>query len=599
MQGPGVWRRYVGGLRMVLLCAVLALLASGCQLSWPPQWRLESLTGSGESPAPAAVDPGDRVLQRAELLDAALEAEELDLVALEALAAGDDAIGYLAAVELGRVLAARQRDGAVYLRHALMLLPEPELAVELALHLQQLDRTDEAIDCLMTLRPWAPVAEDMLRLGADPAAVLEVLEGERAWTTIRRVVAEGLAPGLERERAHLRAIGAAGRYAEALPGLAELWQRDDSDELVAWWYARCLEGTGQLEAAADIYLEAGQLGAYRRGMVLERLGRAEMAADAYAASDHPEAQWRAGRLLESLNRQQDALNVYLDLARSGDAPAAGDAAYRALHLLGDAEDDRAEELHQLLQRHPVWSERLGLKPLWPLRPPVKSDVPSFIHRAQALLDAGQPVRAQLELAIAAHHASGPLALALGEWYVRQGEYHRAVAIGITALESWPCPRAYRLAYPRAFWDPVSEAASRHMVDPLLVLAVIRQESMYRADAVSWAGAMGLMQVMPATGADIARALGRDYQANMLLDPETSIEFGAYYIAAMLRQFGGDLDRALAAYNAGAGNVHRWMAMPGGRDPLTFPATITYIETRQYLTRVTNSYLTYRWLYGDD
>lgn len=105
--------------------------------------------------------------------------------------------------------------------------------------------------------------------------------------------------------------------------------------------------------------------------------------------------------------------------------------------------------------------------------------------------------------------------------------------------------------------------------------------------------------MPATGKDIADRKGIDFKVEDLFDPETNIRFGAFYLRAMLDMFNRDLDRALAGYNTGPGHSRRWGNSPLGQEPGGFPTAITFIETREYITRVRNSFLTYQWLYGDE
>jgi hypothetical protein len=114
-----------------------------------------------------------------------------------------------------------------------------------------------------------------------------------------------------------------------------------------------------------------------------------------------------------------------------------------------------------------------------------------------------------------------------------------------------------------------ETAKRHGLDPALVLAVVSVESGFRPDAVSRKGAQGLMQLMPGT----ARELG----VMDPLDPAANLDGGTRYLNALLQQYKGDLKRALAAYNAGAGAVKRH----GGVPP--------YRETRDYVQKVLERY----------
>jgi soluble lytic murein transglycosylase-like protein len=113
------------------------------------------------------------------------------------------------------------------------------------------------------------------------------------------------------------------------------------------------------------------------------------------------------------------------------------------------------------------------------------------------------------------------------------------------------------------------AARRHKLDPALVLALVQVESAFRPDAVSPKGAQGLTQLMPATA--------RDMGVKDVLDPEQNLDGGARYLSWLLSRYGGDLKRALAAYNAGPGAVDRHRGVP------------PYRETLQYVRRVLEKY----------
>lgn len=108
---------------------------------------------------------------------------------------------------------------------------------------------------------------------------------------------------------------------------------------------------------------------------------------------------------------------------------------------------------------------------------------------------------------------------------------------------------------------ILEAAARHGVDPALLAALISAESGFRHDAVSAKGAQGLMQLMP----DTATSLGVTLDG----DPHANLEAGTKYLASLLEQFGGDVELALAAYNAGPGAVRRWGTIPPFRETGVF------------------------------
>jgi soluble lytic murein transglycosylase len=149
--------------------------------------------------------------------------------------------------------------------------------------------------------------------------------------------------------------------------------------------------------------------------------------------------------------------------------------------------------------------------------------------------------------------------------------------------------------PRAYEWLIVPAARRHGLDPNLLLAVMRVESAYQKHIVSYAGAVGLLQIMPRTGRMIAHALERDgFTPADLLDPETNLEFGAWYLASLIRRFDGHLPLAVAAYNGGPHNVRRWMQESSADTPLdVLLERIPFSQTHRYVRKVLVHYRAYR------
>jgi soluble lytic murein transglycosylase len=154
-----------------------------------------------------------------------------------------------------------------------------------------------------------------------------------------------------------------------------------------------------------------------------------------------------------------------------------------------------------------------------------------------------------------------------------------------------------VAYPTVYL-PTIRVHAGDAVDPYLVAAIIREESQYDAQAVSRVGAVGLMQVMPATAQAVAKKQGfAEVGRDELFDQETNIRVGVRYLDQLLQQFSGNVLQAVAAYNAGPQAVSAWIAKNGQKEPDEFVELIPYQETRQYVKRVLRSYREYHRLGG--
>ncbi len=155
-----------------------------------------------------------------------------------------------------------------------------------------------------------------------------------------------------------------------------------------------------------------------------------------------------------------------------------------------------------------------------------------------------------------------------------------------------------LMYPRPQWELVQELGATYGLDPYLILALTREESLFNARAVSRSGARGLMQIMPATGQGIAKNLKVPWTGgDMLFDPETNVRFGAFYLNYLKQRFDGNVVYMLSGYNAGPNATHRWVQGESHESLDIFVANIPYAETHHYVTRVLKSYWIYTLLYN--
>lgn len=174
-----------------------------------------------------------------------------------------------------------------------------------------------------------------------------------------------------------------------------------------------------------------------------------------------------------------------------------------------------------------------------------------------------------------------------------GAHHLAIAIAGTA-EQRGVPLDM-FSFPKDGMPSTAQLAA----DPAAVYAIARQESMFQIDAVSPAGARGLMQLMPGTAQDVAKQVGVDYSASRLVsDPAYNALLGSTYLGKQLQRYGGSLALAAAAYNAGPGNADKWIKAYGDPradnvDPVVWVELIPFQETRKYVQRVLGNYLVYR------
>ena len=156
----------------------------------------------------------------------------------------------------------------------------------------------------------------------------------------------------------------------------------------------------------------------------------------------------------------------------------------------------------------------------------------------------------------------------------------------------------RIVYPFPYRDMVMSFAEERGLDPYLLAGLIRQESAFVPDIVSHAGAVGLMQVMPATGQELARAVGPSaFRRDALTTPEVNMHLGTRFLSDLLRRY-PELPLVLSAYNAGPTRANRWRRFPEAADPARFTERIPFAETRGYVKNVTRNRALYRFLYGD-
>lgn len=158
---------------------------------------------------------------------------------------------------------------------------------------------------------------------------------------------------------------------------------------------------------------------------------------------------------------------------------------------------------------------------------------------------------------------------------------------------------WRLAYPLAYWNSILSYARKYGQDPYFIAAIIKEESQFKTDALSPAGARGLMQVMPATGMRVAQQIKLPkFNREKLYEVDTVINIGAWYISHLMKRYKGDPFFVAAAYNAGPDAASQWIKKNiNSNDRDAFVESIPYMETRGYVKKVMRNYFEYKRIYG--
>ncbi len=221
----------------------------------------------------------------------------------------------------------------------------------------------------------------------------------------------------------------------------------------------------------------------------------------------------------------------------------------------------------------------------------------------ARLGLGTEAREELQAAGITGWPEAAILAQAGMW----ADSQRAVAkLGTSWRATPPVEKSrepWTLAHPRAFSELVKSGEQSHQVPPLLTFAVMQTESRFDPGVTSWAGARGLLQLMPGTAKDVARRAGvEQYAPSRLYNPTFNLDLGMRYLGKLVDRFGGgDAAVALAvpSYNAGAGNVDKWLGERGDWDFDLFIESIPFDETRKYTQSVLERWMIYRWIYAPE
>jgi len=468
---------------------------------------------------------------------------------------------------------------------------------------------------LLAEKDYAAAKAAAQELSQPPASGIEP-------TQVLRIMADALLGLGETERALVVLRELAERYPDS-PAAPEawcrrgtiLWNRDrDAEALEAFEECRRYP---QYEGAADAL--------YAIGRIHQQAGRTTEAIAAYheLASRYPstklagEAQWRIGWIQYQAGSWTTAATTFGDLV--DDEQLRDAATYWEGRALQRAGRSAAAQQHysSLVERSPS-----GYYAMWAQRRLGEASATSLLHNAPTVAPPAPPAAAAPQVPNTFHlgradelKAAGVNSLARQELAATEREYDSDVAVQRYLVRAYQTVDAYgaalrlarrlgsqadlspseeqQLRYPLAFWDTVRRAADAQDLDPLLVVAVIRQESMFDPTARSPADARGLMQLLPSTAERVAATT----DPIDLNDPQVNIDLGTRYLRALLTRFGGDPLKAIAAYNGGENAVVKWQRQFADLADDEFVESITYRETRDYVKRVVSNYRAYQQQYS--
>ena len=227
------------------------------------------------------------------------------------------------------------------------------------------------------------------------------------------------------------------------------------------------------------------------------------------------------------------------------------------------------------------------------------------QKAQLLANAALYDFAVAEMQAASAGSPPWEAKSVAEIYNEQGSYIHAIETlkravpGYFAAEIPQIPRpVWETLFPRPFWEELKRDSAANRLDPHLVASLIRQESEFNPAAISPANAMGLMQLLPTIGKGMAKEMKiRHFSSDELLVADTNLRLGTRYFKHIVDHYDGQVEYALAAYNAGENRVNDWRKNGNFADVEEFVESIPFTETRDYVQAIMRNAVIYKLLYS--
>ena len=518
--------------------------------------------------------------------------------------------------------------------------PEHPLADRALARLQEMDPTAVVMPAerverarrLSTSRFWQRAIDELALVPADaPARVRDEAEYWIGTTHFR------MRHGYEIAATKLAAVADRldrGRQTEALFHAARAWSRVDQDDRAIAGYKALVERFPHARQAAEASFLMGWL-EYNRGAFAAAIpGLTNTLAQYGDSAFADDAHWYLGFSKWLLGDAAGALVEFDWLGRRRGAYEGGKGDYwkgRALERLGRPEAATAA-WRELVREYPLSyygiQARLRLRehgvlvgPFGDSAPRVASVTPlgevderfaedPDVARVDELLKSGLKTAAGAEL----DREDGDLLKRLGaaralplllDRYRKAENFHRVHRLGETyggaarRVDPHGVPAArgwWEAVYPRAYQAFIEKYGPTGSNPTYYLYTIMQKESAYNPHDVSYADAIGLLQMIPPTSRRVAERIGRPYTDDVLYEPEGNIQFGAWYIGHLLEKFKGQVPLGAGSFNAGPQAMIRWLKLHGTLPLDEFIERCAYTQTREYMKKVVDIYAHYVYLY---
>ena len=403
------------------------------------------------------------------------------------------------------------------------------------------------------------------------------------------------------------------------------YRRSKWADVAAWKIGFALFEDGKLDEASKAFERAlkrnpksdyASAMGYWRGRILEKLKKEEAVDQYLDVLKHSTSRYYRGRSIQAFGRlggRMDATGIDAAVAKGNKGDVSGGV--KDLITIYDISKGKTSltalvEARKLLQKIVYWETLAKFTGATVDTAALTKGQKNSKHLDEIveLIDLGAFEEAAAEILVLKARKSRPESrLARARVLAEGGKFRRAIREVeqlVREVGEVPHPAALPdvvidLLYPRYYETVIRSEAKKYGMDYRFVLAVIREESRFDPGVSSWAGAQGLMQIMPATGRSIAKSLKiKQFKRDMLRDPNVNIAMGVYYLDRMKRQYKGNRYMALSGYNAGPGNTSRWVRQNPSMEEEIWIEKISFNETRNYVKRVLGTYWTYKQLDGE-